>query len=113
MLKDLPPPIAAYVAANARLDGAGMLAPFAPDAVVMDEQRQRRGRDEIKAWIETATLAARAVFTPHAWQVEEGGAENGRVVVEGVTEGDFPGNPLRFTFAFTLSDGAISALEIG
>ena len=86
MLKDLPPPIAAYVAANARLDGAGMLAPFAADAVVVDERRTRRGRDEIEAWIETATLAARAVFTPDAWR-----AEGETVVVEGVTEGDFPG----------------------
>ncbi|MEW6016793.1 MAG: nuclear transport factor 2 family protein [Pseudomonadota bacterium] len=108
MLKDLPPPIAAYVAANARLDGAGMLAPFAADAVVVDERRTRRGRDEIEAWIETATLAARAVFTPDAWR-----AEGETVVVEGVTEGDFPGSPLRFTFRFTLADGAISALEIG
>lgn len=107
MPKDLPGPIAAYVAANARLDLDGMLEPFAPDAVVFDERRERRGRDQIAAWIRSATIEARAIFTPDAWRTD-----GNAVVVEGLTAGDFPGSPLRFTFRFRLADDAITALEI-
>lgn len=104
---DMPPPIAAYVAANARLDADAMLSPFAEDAVVFDEQRRRVGRAEIGDWIRSATIASRAVFTPDTCRTE-----GDVVVVEGPTAGEFPGSPIRFTFRFTLRDGAISALEI-
>ena len=107
MPTELPPPIAAYVAANARLDAEGMLSAFAPDAVVFDEQRRRAGRAEIQDWIQSATIASRAIFAPDACRQDDG-----VVVVEGPTEGDFPGSPIRFTFRFTLENGAIAALEI-
>lgn len=103
----LPPPIAAYVAANARLDAEGMLAAFAADAVVLDERRRRVGKPEIQTWIQSTTITSRAVFTPDACR-----EENGVIVVEGPTAGDFPGSPIRFTFRFTLEHGAIAALEI-
>lgn len=103
----LPSPIAAYVAANARLDADGMLAAFATDAVVFDEQERRVGKAEIHAWIQSATIASRAIFTPDACRQEDG-----VVVVEGPTAGDFPGSPIPFTFRFTLENGAIAALEI-
>ena len=38
--------------------------------------------------------------------------ENGRVVLEGPAHGDFKGSPIRFTYAFTLANDAIEALEI-
>lgn len=107
MSKDLPLPIATYVEANARLDPDGMLAAFAADAVVKDEAREHRGHAEIKPWIDSATLAARAIFTPEAWREEDG-----TIVVDGVTAGDFPGSPLAFTFRFQLNGEAISGLEI-
>lgn len=103
----LPPPIAAYVEANARLDAAGMLSAFAPDAVVSGERQRRVGSDEIQAWISSATIASRAIFTPDTCRDEDG-----VVVVEGPTAGDFPGSPIRFTFRFVLAEGAIAALEI-
>ena len=108
MSTNLPRPIAAYVEANARLDVDGMLAAFALDAVVRDEAREHRGHAEIKAWIQSATLAARAVFTPEACREEEGGA----LIVDGTTAGDFPGSPLPFAFRFKLDGEAISGLEI-
>ncbi|WP_207458184.1 nuclear transport factor 2 family protein [Azospirillum sp. SYSU D00513] len=107
MNKDLPPPIAAYVEANARLDADGMLAAFAPDAAVIDDGRRYGGRTELKGWIRTATLGNRAVFSPDAWREEDG-----RIVVDGLTAGAFRGSPIRFTFRFTLADGAIAALEV-
>ncbi len=39
----LPPPIAAYLAANARLDLDAMLAPFASDAFLRDNDDVYRG----------------------------------------------------------------------
>lgn len=104
---ELPHPIAAYLTANAHLDAEAMLTTFAADAVVFDEQEQRVGKAEILAWIQSATIASRAVFTPNAWRIQEG-----VVVVEGWTAGDFPGSPILFTFRFTLENGAIATLEI-
>ncbi|NKE47172.1 nuclear transport factor 2 family protein [Roseomonas frigidaquae] len=108
MIDVLPAPIEAYVRANARLDAEGMLAPFAPDAVVHDEGGSHAGPEEIRAWIQSATIASRAVFTPDRWH-----AEGGTIVVEGPTAGAFPGSPIRFTFRFKLAGQAISALEFG
>lgn len=107
MSKTLPTPIAAYVAANARLDADGMLAPFAPDATVRDDGGRHVGRDEIEAWVQSATVASRAVFTPETWREQDG-----RIVVDGSTTGNFPGSPIRFTLSFTLRGGAIAELEI-
>jgi hypothetical protein len=104
---ELPAPIAAYVAANACLDAEGMLAPFAPDAVVRDDGGCHVGHDAIRNWIGTATIASRAVFTPQAWREQEGS-----VLVDGQTAGSFPASPIRFTFAFTLRGGAIAGLEV-
>ncbi|WP_043363220.1 nuclear transport factor 2 family protein [Belnapia sp. F-4-1] len=107
MSSEMPTPIAAYVAADARLDADGMLAPFARDAVVRDDGGRHVGIDEIRNWIQSATVASRAVFTPETWREQDG-----HVVVVGSTTGNFPGSPIRFTFSFTLRDGAISGLEI-
>jgi len=104
---DLPTPIATYLAANARLDADGMLSAFAPDAAVVDERRRRVGRAEIQDWIQSATIANRAIFTPDTCR-----REGGVIVLEGPTSGDFPGSPIRFTFRFTVADEAIAALEI-
>lgn len=108
MMPALPKPIADYVVANARLDLDGMLQPFAPDAVARDDGRVHRGHAELRRWIQDATIAARAIFTPDTWREDDG-----RVVVEGPTHGDFKGSPLRFTMRFTLEGDTIRALEIG
>lgn len=104
---ELPRPIAAYVAANARLDIADMLEPFAADAVVRDMGSVHRGRAEIKALFAEAVVPVKAVFTPDAAR-----KEGDEVVVEGPAHGDFKGSPLRFTYRFTLENDAIKALEI-
>jgi hypothetical protein len=104
---NLPRSIADYVEANARLDVDGMLAAFAADAVVKDEAREHHGHAEIRPWIQSATIAARAIFTPKSWREDDGA-----VIVEGTTVGDFPESPLPFAFRFKLSDRAISTLEI-
>jgi hypothetical protein len=104
----LPKPIADYLTANARLNPDAMLQPFGAKARVRDDGGDHRGPVEIRSWIEDATIASRAVFTPDA--VRE---EDGVFVVDGLTTGDFKGSPLRFTLRFALDGDAIQALEIG
>lgn len=107
MTNELPTPIRDYVEANARLDVDGMLAPFARDAVVHDDGGRHVGRDEIRSWIQSATIATRAVFTPETWRKEDG-----HIVVDGSAAGDFPRSPIRFTFRFKLNGDRISELEV-
>lgn len=107
MTLELPSPVAAYVAANARLDAAGMLEPFAADAVFRDNGSAFRGHAEIRRLLEEAVVAAKAIFTPDTVRHEDG-----QVVVEGPAHGDFKGSPIRFTYRFTLENNAIKALEV-
>jgi ketosteroid isomerase-like protein len=107
MSLELPTPIAAYVAANARLDADGMLKLFSADAVLLDNGAVLQGRAEIRRLLEEAVIAVKAIFTPDAVRYE-----NGQVVVEGPAHGDFKGSPIRFTYRFTLENDAIKALEI-
>jgi ketosteroid isomerase-like protein len=107
MSLELPSPIAAYVAANARLDVADMLEPFAADALLTDNGRPIRGRSELKRLFEEEVVAVNAIFTPDTVR-----HESGQVVVEGPAHGDFRGSPIRFTYRFTLENDVIKALEI-
>lgn len=103
---DLPKPIADYVEANARLDIDGMLKPFLPDAVFIDNGKLFTGQSAIRQLFEEEVIPVKAIFVPDA--VREEGDD---VVVEGPAHGDFPGSPLRFTYRFTLVHGAIKTLE--
>lgn len=107
MLLELPSPIAAYVAANARLDAVAMVTPFAADAVLFDNGKRHEGHAELRALFEEQVIAVKAIFTPDLVRHEDG-----RVVVEGPAHGAFKGSPLRFIYRFTLENGAIKVLEI-
>jgi len=104
---ELPKPIADYVAANARLDVDGMIRPFTPDAVVLDNGKRFEGRDGLRALFEEEVIPVKAIFTPDTVRHEQD-----RVVVEGPGHGDFKGSPIRFTYRFALENDAIKALEI-
>ena len=106
MSLNLPQPVADYIAANARLDIEGMLKPFLPDAVFIDNGKPFEGQAAIRQLFEKEVIPVKAIFTPDI--VRE---EGGDVVVEGPAHGDFPGSPLRFIYRFTLVHGAIKTLE--
>lgn len=103
----LPKPIADYVEANAQLDLDGMLKPFASDAVLLDNGKRFVGSAELRTLFKEEVIAAKAIFTPDTVR-----HENGKIVVEGPAHGDFKGSPIRFTYNFTLKNGAIKAVEI-
>ena len=107
MTLNLPKPIADYVEANARLDIEGMLNPFLSDAVFIDNGKNFEGQAAIRHLFEKEVIPVKAIFTPDT--VRE---DNGDVVVEGPAHGDFPGSPLRFTYRFTLVNGAIKTVEV-
>lgn len=107
MSPELPPPIAAYVAANARLDVDGMLAPFTANAVLHDNGKVFSGQAEIRRLLEEAVVPVSAIFIPDTAR-----RDGDQVVVEGPAHGDFPGSPIRFTYRFTLDGDAIEAVEI-
>ena len=107
MTLDLPAPVAAYVAANARLDVEAMLHTFARDAVFRDNGAVFQGRSEIRGLLEKEVVPVKAIFTPDSLR-----QEGGEVVVEGPAHGNFPGSPLRFTYRFTLEGDAIKTLEV-
>lgn len=106
MSMDLPKPIADYVEANARLDIDGMLKPFLRDAVFIDNGKHFEGQAAIRQLFEHEVIPVKAIFVPDTAR-----EENGDVVAEGPVHGDFPGSPLRFTYRFTLVQGAIKTLE--
>jgi ketosteroid isomerase-like protein len=103
---DLPKPIADFVRANARLDVDGMMKPFLPDAIFIDNGKRFDGQAAIRKLFDEEVVPVKAIFTPDT--VRE---DDGQVVVEGPAHGDFPGSPLRFTYSFTLVHGAIKTLE--
>lgn len=106
MSLNLPSPIADYMEANARLDIDGMLKPFLPDAVFIDNGKHFNGQAAIRHLFEKEVIPVKAIFTPET--VRE---EDGDVVLEGPAHGDFPGSPIRFTYRFTLAHDAIKTLE--
>lgn len=103
---DLPKPIADFVRANARLDVDGMMKPFLPDAIFIDNGKRFDGQAAIRKLFDEEVVPVKAIFTPDTIREEDG-----QVVVEGPAHGDFPGSPLRFTYCFTLVQGAIKTLE--
>jgi ketosteroid isomerase-like protein len=107
MSLELPPPIDAYVAANAQLDVDRMLNTFAADAVFRDNGSVYRGHAEIRTLLDEAVVAVRAIFEPDTLRQEDG-----VVVVEGPVHGDFKGSPIRFTYRFMLGDGVVRTLEV-
>ena len=82
------------------------VALFAPDAVVTDEGRTHRGRDEIRRWRDG---------TPQVtYDVTDIATDDGAAVVTATITGDFPGSPfpgLRFRFQ-RFDDEAVRELII-
>ncbi len=107
MSSTLPKPIGDYIAGSNAHDASDAAQPFADDAVVRDEGRDHRGLAAIRAW------KAESVEKYHPIVEVLGAAQaNGRTIVTGRVSGNFPGSPVELQYAFTLSGGKISRLEI-
>jgi ketosteroid isomerase-like protein len=102
----LPPPIAAYFAADTS-DANAVAQCFSESAVVIDEQREHRGRPAIARWKAEATAKYHYTSEPLAVDVSEPD-----VTVTARVSGDFPGSPVNLQYRFTLESASIARLEI-
>lgn len=99
----MPPAVEAFVAATNAHDGEALLAAFAPGAAVVDDGTTYTTEARIREWIRVHQVEPRIVITP-------GSYETGRLVAS--VDGDFPGGPLAFEFAFTTEHDLITHLSI-
>jgi hypothetical protein len=105
---ELPAPIGAYFAARGTFDPDAVVATFAEDAVVKDEDKEHRGHDAIRAWVRWTTDTFRPTIVPQAVE-----SSAGRTVVSALVSGNFAGSPVTLDNAFTLAGDKIAQLEIG
>jgi SnoaL-like protein len=107
MIKNLPKPIALYIAAENTGDTNLFDQCFAEDAVVRDENETHRGLAEIKKWkAETKKKYQHTVDPLSVIQKE------GKTIVTNRLTGNFPGSPIELEFVFTLERDKIVSLEI-
>jgi ketosteroid isomerase-like protein len=102
----LPPPIAAYFAADTS-DANAVARCFTESAVVIDERREHRGKPAITRW--RAEAATKYHYTSEPLAVDVAGPE---VAVTARVTGDFPGSPVKLQYRFTLEGASIARLEI-
>lgn len=85
-----------------------LLAAFATDATVVDNEHSYTGHDEIHRWREAES--SKYTSTVMATHVEK--FDDTRYVVTNRLEGDFPGGVVDVIYRFTLADDLITRLEI-
>ncbi len=108
----LPAVVSTYLAASDRDDIDAIVACFANDAIVLDEDRHWRGADAIRQWREKVSAAFEytvAIIGSEALGDVEGGQCH---EVYTHLEGDFPGGQVDLTNRFTLRGDLIVGLEI-
>jgi hypothetical protein len=108
----LDTPIARYFATADGSDPQAFASAFTADAIVTDEGRTYRGRDEITAWRNAANAKYRITVTPNAVTQRDG-----KTVVTALVAGDFPKaglpDPLFLEYRFELRNAEIASLSIG
>jgi hypothetical protein len=105
---ELPEVIIRYQEAHDRHDSATALSAFAPDARVVDENREYRGSDEIRRWLRTA--ASEFTYTRTLVSAEAPATDTWLVLNH--LEGDFPGGVIDLRYKFVLAADLITELLI-
>ena len=103
----LPTPLDAFVKAENAHDVEAFVACFTPEALVHDENKDRRGATEIRTWISEA-------FTAYHQSVEVKSVESegSEIVLTSIVWGTFEGSPIEITHRFTLEGDRIVKLVI-
>ena len=104
---NLPPVIQKYVDASNAHDVKSILACFADDAVVRDENETRRGKNEIETWLTTTIKKYKFQFKPLSSQERDN-----EILVSVEVSGTFPGSPISLDCHFTIAGGKIASLTI-
>jgi ketosteroid isomerase-like protein len=104
----LAPSIAAYIAAANARDTSRVGSFFAEDANVFDEGQHRIGTQSIAQWMEDTAQR----YQPRV-EVLDVQQRTGKVLVQGLISGTFPGSPLELRYMFRLNEqGKIARLDI-
>ena len=100
--------VARYVAHQAARDFDALVELFADDAVVVDEGKTWRGKEQIRAWREG--VASVYQYTTELRGVERG--RGGQHVAQIRLEGNFPGGVVDLRYRFTVDGDRIRRLTI-
>jgi ketosteroid isomerase-like protein len=103
----LMPIIQSYVAASNAHDVKSILACFADDAVVHDENATRRGKIDIERWASETIDKYKFHFRPLSAKHR---ADETVVSIE--VSGSFPGSPVTLDYHFSVVNEKISSLII-
>ena len=107
MPTNLPSVIQKYIDASNAHDVKSILACFAEDAVVRDENATMNGKVDIEGWITTTIDKYKFQFKPLSSQERDN--EN---IVSVEVSGTFPGSPIILDYHFVIDSGKISSLAI-
>jgi len=105
---NLPATITNYLTAHTARDLDTAMQSYADDAVVTDDGKTYRGRDEIRAWLGRA--ATEYSYTSELVAARR--VDDTTYVATHHLEGDFPGGTVDLDFTFTLDDDLIVRLVI-
>jgi ketosteroid isomerase-like protein len=104
---NLAPIIQKYIDASNAHDVKAVLACFADDATVRDENATMRGRVDIERWITTTIEKYKFQFKPLSSQERD---DETLVSVE--VSGTFPGSPISLDYNFVIANDKIASLTI-
>jgi len=103
----IPQPIVAYVLAENSHDTDSVTKCFTQDAVVKDEGKLHRGREQIKAW----NLETTSKYSAHIAPIQVTSNDKSYVLKASVS-GNFPGSPAILHFHFSIAGALINSLEV-
>jgi hypothetical protein len=103
----LPRPIQNYIDASNAHDVQSILAGFADDATVRDENTTHRGKIDIERWITSTIEKYKFQFKP----LSAAERENETIVAVEIS-GTFPGSPISLDYRFALTNDKIASLII-
>jgi ketosteroid isomerase-like protein len=107
MPTNLPLIIQSYIDASNAHDVKSILACFAEDAVVRDENATMNGKVDIEGWITTTIDKYKFQFKPLSSQQRDG-----ETIVSVEISGAFSGSPVTLDYHFVIASGKISSLAI-
>ncbi len=107
MCINLPPIIQSYIDASNAHDVQSILACFADDAKVRDENTTHRGKIDIERW-------ATETIEKYKFQFKPLGAKEGdnETIVAVEISGTFPGSPISLDYRFALTSDKIASLTV-
>ena len=103
----LTPIIRKYVAASNAHDVKSILACFADDATVRDENATMRGKIDIERWLTTTIETYKFHFKPLTSQ-----ERHNETIVSIEVSGSFPGSPISLDYHFAIKNNKIASLTI-